>query len=577
MVRWELKDIMDKDSVESMMSEIDNKTKDLEGWREKLSSGIDEKDFLEIIRLQEELTNLTSRLGAFATLWQSESTGDSERNSFMLKVSEFLTDVSNRLIFFDIWFKNLDDTNAKRLIDSAERYRYMLDSIRKLKPYTLEEENEKILSIKDLTGSEALTNIYDIITNRFSWHFEDKELTQEEMTQYYRDSDPVLRKRAYEAVLSRYGDEEAVLGEIYKNICNDWRNENIKIRGFSSPLNVRNISNDVPDAAVDSLLASIRENSELMKEYFRLKFKALGIQDPSRTDLYAPRNGHDEEYTFEQAKDIVLDTYKRFSTKMYEEARRIFDDGHVHSEIDKGKRSGAFCYSVQNDVVPYVLLNFTGRRNDVFTLMHEIGHGIHGLLGSKQSRFTFHSTLPLAETASIFGETLLARRMISESDDERKLDLLMENLDKHYASIIRQGYFVEFEKEAHELVEKGSTIDELNNRYMENLREQFDGVMEVPEYFKHEWKYIPHIYHTPFYCYAYSFGNLLVLSLMKKYEDEGEAFIPKLLKILEYGGSASPVQILSEAGFDITRKDFWEGGFQLIREELEELQRLLEG
>lgn len=575
MVRWKLDDIMDKDNAEKVMSDIDAKANEIEGWKEKLTADISEKDFLDLVHLQEELADLTSRLGAFATLWQSENTNDSERNSFMLRVSEFLTGISNRVMFFDIWFKNLDDENAERFMGADNKYKYMFESIRRLKPYTLEEEHEKLLSIKDLTGSEALTNIYDIMTNKFSWEFEGKELTQEEMTKYYRDPDPALRSGAYKAVLSRYEEEEGVLGEIYKNLCNDWRNENINIRGFSSPINVRNVSNDVPDAAVESLLNSIRKNSSLFVEYFRLKFKALGIENPSRTDLYAPRNKHEPEYTFEEAKDIVLDTYKGFSQRMYDEAVKIFEKSHVHSDIEKGKKSGAFCYSVQNDVVPYVLLNFTGKQNDVFTMMHELGHGIHGLMGSKQSRFTFHSTLPLAETASIFGETLLARRMISEADDEKKLDLLMDNLDKHYASIIRQGYFVEFEKEAHEMIKEGSTIDELNSRYLENLKEQFDGVMEVQEFFMHEWKYVPHIYHAPFYCYAYSFGNLLVLSLIKKFEEEGESFVPKLLKILEYGGSESPVKILEEAGFDINKEDFWEEGFQVIRDEIEQLRHLL--
>lgn len=575
MVEWKLADLMDKDDCNKIMKDIDSITSSIESWKSKLSDDITNDDFLKLISMQEDLTNLTSKLSAFATLWQSENTSDSERNSFLLEVSEFLTDISNRVLFFDIWFKNLNDETAERLIYADKKYNYMLRNIRLLKPYTLDEEQEKLLNIKDLTGSEALTNLYDIFTNKFSWDFEGKKLTQEEITQYYKNPDAELRKKAYSAVLSKYGEEESVLGEIYKNLCNDWRNENIKIRGFSSPINVRNIANDISDSAVNSLLSSIRKNVPLFKEYFKLKFDVLNIKNPSRTDLYAPRNKVEKEYTYEEAKKIVLETYKSFSPIMYNEALKIFDKEHIHSDICDGKRSGAFCYSVQNDVVPYVLLNFTGKQNDVFTLMHEIGHGIHGLLGSKQTRFTFHSALPLAETASIFGETLLTRRLINDSDEDLKLSLLMDSLDKNYASIIRQGYFVEFEREAHELIGKGATIDELNARYLDNLKEQFDGVMTVPDYFKHEWKYIPHIYHTPFYCYAYSFGNFLVLSLIKKYEEEGEKFVPKLIKILEYGGSESPTKILEEAGFDITREDFWEGGFQVIKDEISQLKKLL--
>ncbi len=575
MVEWRLDDIFKRDEVDSVMERIERLAEQIESWRERLSEDISDEDFMKIMGLQEELTNLSSRLGAFATLWQSEKTDDSERNSFMLQVSEFLTGISNRVLFFNIWFKELDEKNASRLMDIDPRYRYMLKSIRKMRPYTLDEEKEQILSIKDLTGEEALTNLYDIFTNRFSWDFDGKTLTQEEMTQYFRDFERDNRKDSYQVVMEKYGKEESVLGELYKNLCNDWKNENIGLRGFSSPISVRNIGNDVPDEAVEALLSSIKKNASLFQEYFKLKFKSLGIEDPKRYDIYAPKEKKDDDYTYDQAKDIVLQTYSSFSERMGEEAKKIFDNEHVHSDISQGKRSGAFCYSVQNDVIPYVLLNFNGKQNDVFTLMHEVGHGIHGILGSKQTRFTFHSTLPLAETASIFGETLLTRKMIDESPDDKKIDLLMDTLDKQYGSIIRQGFFVMFEQEAHKMIAEGATIDQLNDAYMENLKTQFGDTLEIPEYFKHEWKYIPHIYHTPFYCYAYAFGNLLVLSLMKRYDKEGDDFIPKFLKILEYGGSEAPATILKEAGLDITKEDFWEEGFQVIREEIDQLKSYL--
>jgi oligoendopeptidase F len=575
MAIWKLDDIY-TGSADELKTKAESLVKKLEAKKDSLSEDISNEEFLDILKLEEELTDSTSRLGAYASLWQSEDTNDSERNSHYLSMSEFLTDLGNRTLFINIWFKNLSDETAERLIHADEKYSYMLATIRKFRKYTLGEKEEQILNLKDLTGSDALTNMYDIITNKFSWEVNGETLTQEEMTQYYRDFDKEKRRETYEAVLTTYGENEAVLGEIYKNLANDWRNENMKLRGFTSPISVRNVGNDVPDEAIDNLLKAAEKNVDLFKEYFRLKFNVLGIENPSRTDVYAPRDREEKEYSYDEATELVLDTYKKFSNVLGIEAQKMFDAEHVHSEIQEGKRSGAFNYTVQNDIVPYTLINYTNKLRDVFTLMHETGHGIHGLLARKQTKFTFHSTLPLAETASIFGENILYQRLIKESPEKQKVSLLMDQLDGQYGSIGRQSFFVLFEKKAHDMIAEGATIDELNAAYMENLKEQFDGVAEIPEYFQHEWKYVPHIYHTPFYCYAYAFGNLLVLSLMKKYEEEGEAFIPKFIKILEYGGSKAPYDILKEAGFDITSEDFWNGGFDIIREELEELKKLVE-
>ena len=576
MVVWNLKDIYDFDKTKELMDKATNLVEELESKKNSLNEDISNEEFSYLLSLEEQITDITSKLGAYASLWQSEKTDDSERNSHYMKINEFLTDLGNRTIFFSIWFKKLSDETAERLILLDERYEYMLRSIRKLTRYTLNEKEEQILSLKDLTSNDALENLYDIITNKFSWEFNGQTLTQEEMTQYYRDFNRDTRRIVYDSVLTKYGEEEAVLGELYKYIASDWRNENIKLRGFSSPINVRNIGNDVPDEAIDNLLNAVRKNVDIFREYFRLKFKILNIENPSRTDVYAPRDEVEVEYSYEDAKNIVLDTYKSFSGEMYDQAKKIFDSDHIHSEVQEGKRSGAFCYTVQNDVVPYILSNFTEKQKDVFTLMHEVGHGIHGLLGSIQTKFTFHSTLPLAETASIFGETLLYKRLIDESDEKMKVSLLLDELDSQYASIARQSFFVLFEKEAHKMIEDGATIEELNEAYYNNLKEQFGDVLEIPEFFKHEWKYIPHIYHTPFYCYAYAFGNLLVLSLFRLYEKEGDTFVPKLLKILSYGGSKAPHEILLEAGFDITKEDFWQEGLDVIRDEVEKLRQLVE-
>ncbi|MBW2999013.1 ImmA/IrrE family metallo-endopeptidase, partial [Candidatus Woesearchaeota archaeon] len=268
--------------------------------------------------------------------------------------------------------------------------------------------------------------------------------------------------------------------------------------------------------------------------------------------------------------------YKDFSKEAHNYAKEIFDLKHVHSEVKSGKLSGAFCYTVTKDISPYIMLNHTDKLRDLFTMMHEFGHGIHGRAARSQTHFTFHSSLPLAETASIFGETLLEKKMFDKISNSEKLSLLLKSLDDKYASISRQAYFVLFEIEAHELIKKGATVQDLNNLYYKNLKEQFGNSIIIPEKFKHEWKYIPHIYHSPFYCYAYVFGNLLGLALYGIYQEEGDKFVENYMNVLKAGGSDSAYNILKKhLNINIKKEEFWQKAFDLIKEEVDELERLV--
>jgi oligoendopeptidase F len=247
----------------------------------------------------------------------------------------------------------------------------------------------------------------------------------------------------------------------------------------------------------------------------------------------------------------------------------------VDSEVRKGKRDGAFCWSVLPDMTPYVLLNYQGRARDVATMAHELGHAIHAMLASHHSTFTFHSSLPLAETASTFGEMMLTDKLLAEEKDESvRRDILFKQVDDAYATIMRQSYFALFEKQAHEMIQNNASVNDLGAAYMENLKEQFGDSLELSDEFKWEWVSIPHIYHTPFYVYAYAFGQLLVFSLYQQFKAEGEAFKPKYLKILSAGGSEAPAKILEEAGIDIRSPKFWQGGFDVLDKLVSELEKL---
>jgi oligoendopeptidase F len=253
----------------------------------------------------------------------------------------------------------------------------------------------------------------------------------------------------------------------------------------------------------------------------------------------------------------------------------VLEQKHLDSEVRRGKISGAFCATVAPDITPWVLVNFQGNPDDVATLAHELGHAIHSQLAAEHSLFTFHSSLPLAETASTFGEIMLVDRLLAaESDPSVRQTLLFRQVDDAYATVMRQAQFAIFERQAHDLVQQGATVDELSGVYLENLRNQFGDSVEVSDEFRWEWVSIPHIYHTPFYVYAYTFGQLLVLALYQQYKVEGEAFKPRYLSLLAAGGSKSPDIILSEAGVNMHSASFWQGGFDVIRGLIEQLETI---
>jgi oligoendopeptidase F len=272
---------------------------------------------------------------------------------------------------------------------------------------------------------------------------------------------------------------------------------------------------------------------------------------------------------------MVLDSFEGFEPKISVLAQRVFAEDHLDSEVRKGKRGGAFCMSVYPGLTPWVLLNYQGKPDDVATMAHELGHAIHSMLAEQHSLFTFHASLPLAETASTFGEMILIDRMLEEEQSEAvRRDLLFRQVDENYATIMRQAFFALFERQAHEMVKEGASIEDLAEAYMKNLQDQFGEAVELSPEFRWEWVSIPHIYEVPFYVYAYAFGQLLVLSLYQQFKEEGESFKPRYLKILSAGGSDSPARILEDAGIDIYNPDFWQGGFDVIKDMVAQLEAI---
>lgn len=582
--KWDLSELfpaIDSPELQAAFDKVEEQVTSFEGVRAKLKPDMDVENFLEVVRASEATTRIVYKMYAFAELSFSADTQDQNAQSLLGRVQQFVAEMQNRTLFFGLWWKDLDEKDAQRFMEASGDYRYYLEEMRHFKPHTLSEPEEKVVNLKDVTGASALVNLYDAITTRYVFKLqvngEVKELTRAQLQPYIQGPDADLRARAYQELYRVFGEDGPILGQMYQTRARDWHNENIIMRKFSSPLSVRNLANDVPDEAVSTLMEVTKKNSGIFQRYFKMKAKHVGLPSGKlrRYDIYAPVAKSDKPFEYEAAAKMVLDSFTAFDARIGELAQRVFDQDHLDSEVRKGKRGGAFCASITPEFTPYVLMNYTGNARDVATLAHELGHAIHAMLASHHSAFTFHSSLPLAETASTFGEMMLTEKLLAEEADEAvRRDILFKQMDDAFATILRQIYFAMFEREAHEMIQKNASADELSAAYMENLKEQFGDSVELSDEFKWEWVSIPHIYHTPFYVYAYAFGQLLVFSLYQQYKAEGEAFKPKYLKILSAGGSEAPANILADAGIDIRSAKFWQGGFDVLSGMVDELEKL---
>lgn len=576
--RWDLSDLVKKApiDVERSLVELGKLVGQIEAARPQLQANMAVSDFLAILKLTESIAETSNRLGAFAYLWFSENTKDAKARSFKSRVEERLTALNNRLLFFDLWWQGVDSFNAERLMAEAGDLRYHLKTIRRYKAHTLSEAEEKIINVKNVTGRSAVNTLYDVVTNGLTFTLtvdgKKRTLNREQLMSHVRSPRASVRQAAYQELYRVFSAQRDLIGEMYRTLVNDWKSENVELRAFSSPITVRNLGNDVPNQAVDVLLATCAKNADIFQTYFKLKAKVCKITSMSRYHIYAPHRTETKKYQYADAVAMVLEAYRSFSPQLADLAEEVFRARHIDAPTRPGKLGGAYCYSVAPGLTPYVMLNFTGEARDVATMAHELGHAIHGMMAKDHSVFTFHATLPLAETASVFGERILSDALMSQEPKKTvRQGLLLNQLDDIYATILRQAYFVRFEKSAHQMIADGATADQLAQTYLAELRQQFGKSVKVPDEFQWEWLSIPHLFASPFYCYAYSFGNLLVLALYRMYKEQGASFVPKYLQLLSTGGSQSPQDILSKVGVDMTSEAFWQSGFDTIKEMVNDL------
>ena len=580
--KWSLADLFPEPAareLEAALANLEQAVCKLEAMRDVLTETVSPADFQAAIANLETLATLRSRIEAYADLSFAQNTQDPIALNLRDRVDQVVTDIGNRCLFFDLWLQALPDDAAKSLIAGSGDAHYFLEGIRRLKPYTLTEAEEHIINSKDVNGIDAMMDLYEMLTNRFEFTLEidgeTRSFNRDELDGYLTDASPDVRERAYQELYRVFEENSTILAQMYIHRARDWHAEGIELRGYASPIAARNVDNDLPDAVVETLLSVCRRNVGLFQHYFRLKGRWLGLEKMRRYDLYAPLTASHKTYDYGVAKQMVLDSYGAFSPEVAALVQRVFDERHVDSEIRKGKRGGAFCYTANPALTPWVSINYDRHAYDIATLAHELGHAIHSMLASRHSILTQEASMPLAETASVFGEMLLTDWLLrKEQDPSVRRELLANALDDAYPTVMRQAFFTMFEKDAHAMIAEGKTAEELAEHYLENLHEQLGDAVEVSDEFKWEWLGVPHLYEMPFYTYAYSFGQLLVLALYQQYRLEGEAFLPRYLRILAYGGSEAPLKILSEAGLDVTSPAFWQGGFDFLEKMLAELEQL---
>jgi oligoendopeptidase F len=530
---------------------------------------------VEMERLQEALVKPQT----FAYLLFAADSENTANKKLSQRAMEFGNRMSQELLFFDLELIALDDARYRELIGDAALagYRHYLESLRRYKPHTLPEREERLIKGKSLTGVEAFTRLFDEISSSFRYDFEldgeKHEMTGEELLGLLHHPDSCVRERAFTTFLSKYEEQSIAFGAIFNNAALD-HGQDLEIRNYRDVMEPTHLANELAPEAVEGLMKVSEDNYHLARHYFQLKARLLGLPKLKSTDIYAPTPGSDRRYSFNTAKELVLEAYGMFSQDFREIIGGFFSEHRIDVLPRPGKSGGAFCMGISPSLPPFVLLNYTGNLRDVATLAHELGHGLHFVLSQRQSMLNYHAPLPLAETASVFGEMLLTRLLLQrESDPKFKISLLCAKIEDILATTFRQVVLTRFEERFHLERKQGllSTEDICSLWWEENARLYGDSVAMIEPY-RWGWSYISHFIHSRFYCYSYTFAELLVLSLFNKYLKEGETFVPKYIHILESGGSQSPADAVRPAGINFNDPGFWQEGYDFLQGLVEELE-----
>jgi oligoendopeptidase F len=522
------------------------------------------------------------RVGSYSGLLYASDTTSPEYQNLEQTVEQRSTEIHNLLLFFEIQWLKTDDATAKRLIDdpALASYRHYLQSLRRYRPHTLSEPEEKIVNEKDNTGSNAFGRLFSEITSSLSFTLEKDgqpaELNLSQILSLLHEPDRGLRQRAMETLYQGLSHHGQVLTFIYDTLIQDHLTMD-RLRDYPNPMAPRHLSNEIDGAAVQTMMEVSEANYDLAHNYFRLKAKLLGLPRLALFDQYAPVGKEVRPFPYAQAREVILDAFDAFDPKFREIAGEFFAKNWIDAEIRKGKRGGAFCSSPSPLLHPYILCNYDDNLRDVMTVAHELGHGLHGSLSRKQNYLNYYTPLTTAETASVFGEMLVFDYLLGQQTDPHvKVALLAGKIEDIFATVFRQNVLTRFEELAFSArKEKRLTSETIGKLWLDANGKYYGDAIDMPDGYKWGWSYIPHFIHSRFYCYSYVFGQLLVLALYRMYKDEGKRFVPKYLALLEAGGSDTPENLLKSLGVDIQNREFWQKGFDEIRNLLAGLGKLI--
>lgn len=584
-VAWDLEPLVDGEGEAGADRLLDEAEQRAAAFAERYASKlgtIDGPEFAAAVQELAEISELVGRAGSYASLRFSVDTRDPANGALLQRVQERGTAIETKLLFFELEWAALSDERAEELLaaDGLEKARHHLRTARRYRPYLLSEPEEKILAEKSVTGRDAWMRLFSEVTSAIEVELdgEEKPVPLDVALARLVSPDREVRRHVAERVTAALQPTLRIRAFIFNTLLADKATDD-RLRGYPTWISSRNLANEASDESVEALVQAVRDAYDIPQRWYRLKARLLGLDRLADYDRMASVGGEEPEYSWDEARDIVLQSFGDFSGTLADVARRFFDERWIDAPVRPGKRGGAFCAYTVPSGHPYLLLNYTHKRRDVLTLAHEMGHGLHAYLARDRGIFEQHTPLTVSETASVFGETLVFRRLLDDAKTpESRLQLLAENIEGSIATVFRQVAMNRFEDRAHnERREKGElSVERIGELWAETQAEMLGDAVEITDGYRCWWSYVPHFIGTPGYVYAYAYGQLLALSVYGRYLAEGESFVPRYIELLSAGGSRSPEDLAAIAGLDLTDPGFWRSGLDLVAEQLRQAEQAAE-
>jgi oligoendopeptidase F len=586
---WDLEPLVDGEGQEGVERRLSEALELARTFAARYAGQLDQLGSAGLGEAMSELArihDLVARAGYFAALRFSTDTAEPANGALLQRVQEQETAIETTLLFFELEWAALSDEQAEVLLagEGLEFCAHHLRNVRRYREHLLSEPEEKILTEKSLTGASAWTRLFEELTSAIEVTLpgaggsSDQEgaekLALDVALSRLSLADREVRRSTAEAVTAALAPGLRTRAYLFNTLLADKATDD-RLRSYPHWLAARNLANEASDESVNVLIEAVRARYEIPRRWYRLKAKLLGVERLADYDRMASVTEDETTYSFAEAREIVLDCYSSFSPELGALAKRFFDEHRIDAPVRPAKRGGAFCAAAVPEVFPYVLLNYTARRRDVLTLAHELGHGVHFALAARQGVFHQSTPLTLAETASVFGETIVFGRLLADdSQPASRLALLAENLEDTIATVFRQVAMNRFEDLVHTARREQGELSayRFGELWTESQSEMLGDSVELTEGYRGWWSYIPHFIGSPGYVYAYAYGQLLALSVYERYEQLGEEMVPRYLELLAAGGSRSPQELGEIVGVDLGDPGFWTAGLDLVERQLQEAE-----